>query len=161
MVTGWNEPALTGVYKIVAKDRGGGWEPCIKISNQAEKMTNPGIKNVMRFYNGSGQMLADLLYLEEEEGELEERASERRPLRFNHPSTDYAHFTLSDYASVKKLLAPVMKDGEIIGGDPSLGDIQQYCRKEIEVLDKTYRRLLNPHIYKISLSDTLKTSRQT
>jgi nicotinate phosphoribosyltransferase len=101
-------------------------------------------------------MLADLIYLDEEEGELEEAIAGKRPVRFNHPATEYSHFTLSDYASAKKILAPVMKEGKVIGGERSLQDIQEYRRKEIESLGKTYRRLLNPHIYKISLSDRLK-----
>jgi nicotinate phosphoribosyltransferase len=156
MVTGWNEPALPGVYKIVAKDRGGGWEPCIKISNQPEKVTNPGIKNVLRFYNGSGQMLADLLYLEEEEADILAAAAERRPLRFNHPSTDYAMFTLENYASAERLLYPVMECGLKTSPGPSLDEVREYRRRQVEALDATYRRLLNPHIYKISLTDRLK-----
>lgn len=156
LVTGWNDPALTGVYKIVATKKGGRLDPRIKISNQAEKITNPGVKNIMRFYNGRGQMQADLLYLEDEEGDLEEVIARKAPIRFNHPATDYAQFVLSDYASSKKLLSPVMKNGEIISQELSLQSIQELCRTEIESLDKTYRRLLNPHIYKISLSDRLK-----
>ncbi len=156
LVTGWNDPALTGVYKIVATKKGDHVDPRIKISNQAEKITNPGEKNIMRFYNDRNQMLADLIYLEEEERELEEAIAGKTPVRFNHPATDYSHFTLTEYASARKLLAPVMHEGKIIGGERSLRQMQEYCRIEIEALDKTYRRLLNPHIYKISLSDRLK-----
>ncbi len=156
LVTGWNDPALTGVYKIVATKRGELFNPRIKISNQAEKITNPGVKNIMRFCNEKNQMLADLIYLGEEEAELEKAIARKAPVRFNHPATDYAQFILSDYASARKLLAPVMKDGVVLGRNNLLQDIQEYRRKEIETLDKTYRRLLNPHIYKISLSDRLK-----
>lgn len=156
LVTGWNDPALTGVYKIVAANRGDSFDPRIKISNQAEKITNPGVKNIMRFYNDKNHALADLIYLEEEEGDLEALIGRRAPVRFNHPATDYSHFTLADYASARKLLAPVMKEGRAVSAGPSLQDIQEYRRSEVESLDKTYRRLLNPHIYKISLSDRLK-----
>lgn len=156
MVTGWNEPALPGVYKIVAKERRGKFEPCIKISNQPEKVTNPGIKNVLRFYNGDGQMLADLLYLEEEEEELLAAAGERRPIRFNHPSTDYARFMLEKYSATEKLLVPVMTGGRKREPFPSLADAREHRRGQMEALDDTYRRLLNPHIYKTSLTDRLK-----
>jgi nicotinate phosphoribosyltransferase len=159
LVTGWNDPALTGVYKIVATKKGECFDPRIKISNQAEKITNPGVKNIMRFRNDRSQMLADLIYLEEEEGELEGVVARKAPVRFNHPATDYSQFVLSDYTTAGKLLEPVMRNGESIGGERSLLQIQEYCRKEIEALDKTYRRLLNPHIYKISLSDRLKKAK--
>ncbi len=156
LVTGWNDPALTGVYKIVATKKGARFEPRIKISNQAEKITNPGVKNIMRFYNDRGQALADLIYLEDEEGELEGAVARKAPVRFNHPATDYSQFMMSDYASARKLLTPVMKSGETAVAGESLQRIQEYRRREIESLDKTYKRLLNPHIYKISLSDRLK-----
>jgi len=159
LVTGWNDPALTGVYKIVATERGEHVDPRIKISNQAEKITNPGVKNIMRFYSDSGQMLADLIYLEDEERELEEAIEGRMPIRFNHPATEYAQFTLEDYASARRLLTPVMKDGAVVSAERSLREIQEYRRFEIEALDKTFRRLLNPHIYKISLSDRLKRTK--
>ncbi len=87
MVTGWDDPALPGVYKITAIEKGDGYEPRIKISNQPEKVTNPGVKNVLRFYDDDGRMLADLLYLEEEERELMDAVSKGEPVRFNHPST--------------------------------------------------------------------------
>ncbi len=51
LVTGDSNPALSGVYKIVARGREEIFEPKIKISNQSEKITNPGIKNIMRFYD--------------------------------------------------------------------------------------------------------------
>ncbi len=69
LITGGNDPALPGVYKIVAQKKGDVMRPCIKISNQSEKITNPGVKNVMRFYRGNN-MLCDLLFLEEEEEAL-------------------------------------------------------------------------------------------
>jgi nicotinate phosphoribosyltransferase len=156
LVTGWNDPALTGVYKIVAKKEGPAYEPRIKISNQAEKITNPGVKNIMRFYNGNRQVLADLIYLEEEADDLERRIGRREPVRFNHPATEYARFTLSEYSAVKKLLEPVMLKGNIIQKQPSIQDIKLYRQSEVDSLDETFKRLLNPHIYKISLSDRLK-----
>ncbi len=122
LVTGWNDPALTGVYKIVATEKGGQVDPRIKISNQAEKITNPGVKNIMRFYNDRGQMLADLIYLEDEERELEEAIEGRAPVRFNHPATEYAQFILKDYASARRLLAPVMKDVPAAPQSPHIQD---------------------------------------
>jgi len=156
LVTGGNDPALTGVYKIVAKENGSRLEPCIKISNQSEKITNPGSKNVLRFYDKDGQMLADLIYLESEHDELMARVTGKEPIRFNHPSTNYAMFTMDQYDSALTLLQPVMKNGKITCERPGLPEIRQNREREIASIDETCRRLLNPHIYRISLSDSLK-----
>ncbi len=155
LVTGGNDPALPGVYKIVARKKGGAIRPCIKISNQSEKITNPGVKNVMRFYRGKN-MLCDLLYLEEEEAVLKERIIGKEYIRFNHPSTDYAGFVLKFYDCAEPLLVKVMEKGKRINGSRSLSEIRDYRQSQVNLLDKTYRRLLNPHTYKVSLSDNLK-----
>ena len=157
LVTGWDDPALTGVYKIVARSSGGVFEPRIKISNQAEKITNPGVKNIIRFYNGKNQILADLMFLEEEGELLQQKISRREPIRFNHPATEYARFTLAEYSSTRIMLEPVMQKGAIVCGQPSLEEMKKYRQNEIDSLDDTFKRLLNPHIYKISLSDELKS----
>ncbi|MBN2401639.1 MAG: nicotinate phosphoribosyltransferase [Spirochaetes bacterium] len=155
LITGGNDPALSGVYKIVSQKKGGATRPCIKISNQSEKITNPGVKNVMRFYRGEN-MLCDLLYLEEEEHALKNKIAKKEPVRFNHPSTDYAGFILRSYDRALPLLARVMKSGRRINASVDISGIKDYRQSEIDSLDKTYRRLLNPHTYKISLSDNLK-----
>ncbi|OHD62702.1 MAG: nicotinate phosphoribosyltransferase [Spirochaetes bacterium RBG_13_51_14] len=156
LVTGWNDPALTGVYKIVASNDGSGYEPRIKISNQAEKITNPGVKNTMRFYNEKGQALADLIYLEDEAEDLARMIAQKEPIRFNHPATDYAKFTLKEYSTAAPQLAPVMLKGKIAGDAPSLQIIKERRQREVDSLDDTFKRLLNPHVYKISLSSRLK-----
>jgi nicotinate phosphoribosyltransferase len=143
LVTGWDDPALAGVYKMVAKKGDGGFEPRIKISNQAEKITNP--------------VLADLIFLEEERDSLEKNVARHDPIRFNHPATDYAGFTLGHYSRTKILLEPVMIGGKILQERESLQALKERRRREIDSLDETFKRLLNPHIYKISLSDSLKS----
>jgi len=156
MVTGWGEPALAGVYKIVAKDGDSGFEPCIKISNQPEKVTNPGIKNVLRFFGTDGQMLADLVCLEEEADDILASAEKRLPVRFNHPSAEYAGFVMEEYGFAERLLVPVMSGGRKTGTPPALADIREFRRQQVEALDATYRRLINPHVYRTSLTDRLK-----
>jgi nicotinate phosphoribosyltransferase len=156
LVTADQDPALTGVYKIVAKNQGNGFESCMKISNNPEKILNPGIKNIYRFYNGQNMMLADLIYLDDEERALTQKIEHREPVRFNHPSINHAHFVSDNYTGARKLLQPVVVKGNKVYESPSLKDIQKFTREEIETLDATYKRLLNPHVYKISLSDQLK-----
>jgi nicotinate phosphoribosyltransferase len=156
LITGFRDPYLPGVYKIVAKSCDNGYVPCIKISNQLEKMSNPGIKNVLRFYDENDQMLADLICFESELSLLEEMIKEHKPIRFNHPSQPYSHFILENYAGKELLLEKVMMEGKKIHEPVSLNVIKDYRACQLTSLDYTYRRLLNPHLYKVSLSSDLK-----
>ncbi len=156
LVTADKDPSLTGVYKITAKTDGNELKPCIKVSNNPEKVSNPGLKNIYRFYNGENKMKADLIYLEEEEEELSEKIKKREPLRFNHPSINYAYFILKDYSYAKKLLQPVVLKGKKVYNPLDLKEMQNFAREEILSLDPTFKRLINPHVYKVSLTDTLK-----
>lgn len=156
LVTGDKDPSLTGVYKITAKTDGKEPQPCIKISNNPEKVSNPGIKNIYRFYDKDDKALADLLYLEEEEEDLSEKIKKRKQLRFNHPSINYAYFILKDYSYARNLLQPVVKSGKKVYTPPTLIEIQNFAKEEIASLDHTFKRLINPHVYKVSLTNKLK-----
>lgn len=149
LVTGGSDPALTGVYKIVAHEKDGAWAPTIKVSNNPEKVTNPGVKQVWRFEGREGSPLADLVALDEEP------PSPGRPHTFHHPMGDYRSFTLEDYGSMRPLLGLKVKDGRVAREPPALPAIQQRARRELDLLDDTYKRLINPHVYKVSLSDSL------
>ncbi len=156
MVTGGGDPSLTGVYKAVAVQRNcgdGSWTSVIKVSNNPEKTTNPGIKQVWRFSSAEGSPLADLLCLEEE------RIAGGEPHVFHHPG-DYRSFTLREYADVRPLLSPVMKNGSVLSPAPHLADIRDRVRRNLSLLDGTYKRLINPHVYKVSLSAPLKDLKQ-
>jgi len=156
LVTADTDPALSGVYKIAAKKQDTEYEPCIKLTNNPAKTSNPGIKNIMRFFDENDNMIADLVYLVEEEDELLSKIKTHSKIRFNHPSIELSFFELADYSYTKKLLQPVLIHGAKTLKTRSLFDIQKYAIHELDKLDKTYKRLLNPHIYKISLSDNLK-----
>ncbi len=150
LVTGGGDPAFTGVYKIAAKREGKSWTPTIKVSNNPEKVTNPGIKQVWRFTAEDGSMLADLIGLEDE------KVEPGRPHTFHHPQ-DYRSFTMSGYGKIRPLLSPVMKGGKILRTPPPpLAALQTRTRENLRLLDDTYKRLINPHIYKVSLSTKLK-----
>ena len=162
LVTGDKGPAMTGVYKITARQSEKDFIPCIKISNNIEKTTNPGIKNICRFYDEKNCMIADLVFLENEKEELFRKINNQEPVRFNHPGIDSSYFILSDYSYVKELLYSVINNGEKVNSEKidehharsnSLEEIQEFTKRELESLDSTHKRLLNPHLYKISLSD--------
>ncbi len=150
LVTASGDPALTGVYKLVAKKNGKDFKPTIKVSNNPSKVTNPAIKQVYRFYDTTAGPLADLLTL------VDEPMEQGRSYHFFHPMIDYKHMTVSDYGSFKPLLSLKMKEGQIISPSPDLRSIQSQMKRNLGELDSTYKRLKNPHEYKISLSRRLK-----
>jgi nicotinate phosphoribosyltransferase len=149
LVTGGGDPALTGVYKIAARQGRDGWVPTIKVSNNPEKTTNPGVKQVWRFTSDTGSPLADLICLDEE------KLARGSAYTFHHPMGDYRTFTLEDYGEVAPLLGLKMKEGRVVGERPAIAAIQARARAELDRLDDTYRRLINPHLYRVSLSDSL------
>ncbi len=151
LVTGGSDSSLSGVYKLVAKERKGSIQPTIKVSNNPEKTTNPGIKQVYRFTDKDGTPLGDLIALEQES------IKPGRPYVFYHPMFDYKHFTLTEYADICPLLSKKMDHGKICGTLPSLKQIQDSVKENLSKLDYTFRRIINPHIYKVSLSQKLKT----
>jgi len=150
LVTGKNDPALTGVYKLMAIENGGRFVPTIKVSNNPDKITDPGTKQVHRFYNGSGSPIADLLTLEDE------TPDPGREHRFYHPKYPYRYIDVSGYGRIEALLKPVMRGGRVTVEFPDLQTLQGRTRANLESLDHTYRRLINPHVYKVSLSERLK-----
>jgi nicotinate phosphoribosyltransferase len=149
LVTGAGDPALTGVYKMAARLSGTEWVPTIKVSNNPEKVTNPGIKQVWRFTGDGGSLIADLICL------ADETPQPGRAHTFHHPTGDYRSFLLSDYHHITPLLRQRMKTGKSTEAWPPLASIQDRAREELDRLDDTFKRLINPHLYKVSLSDAL------
>jgi len=150
LVTAKGDSALTGVYKLAARKVDGRYQPAIKVSNNPEKISDPGIKQVYRFYNGSGSPIADLLATEEE------RVEAGRDYRFYHPRYPYKFMDVTGAKRVQTLLEQVMLGGKIVTEFPDLPALQGRARANLRSLDHTYRRILNPHLYKVSLSEKLK-----
>jgi nicotinate phosphoribosyltransferase len=157
LVTADKDSSLTGVYKLAAKEeKDGSFTPTMKMTNNPEKMSNPGIKNIYRFYDYDDSMMGDLVFLEDNARKLEELIAENKSIRLNHPSIEYAYKTLSGYAHAELLLENVMKDGKVTKESRSVKEIRDYAKSQISALHDTYKRLLNPHIYKVSISNELK-----
>ena len=153
LVTGGKQSALNGVYKLVAKqDNGGPLTPTMKISNTYEKTTNPGIKQVWRFFDSEEGALADLITLENE------KITQGKSYTFFHPFSEVDFFEMapSRYATCVPLLTMKVKGGKRIGDKPTLQEIQKFSIENVSHFHKTYLRLINPHIYKVSLSSKLK-----
>lgn len=148
LITSKDCPALGGVYKLVAEEEAGKLIPKIKVSENPEKITNPGYKKVVRFYDKkTRQAIVDLIMLEEE------KIPDRPFIAFD-PVNTWKRKLVANFES-RELLVPVVLKGEVVYSFPSLTDIQRYAREERERFAPEVRRLINPHVYHVDLSDKL------
>lgn len=153
LVTGGTQSSLNGVYKLSSKQNlSGDYIPTLKVSNSYEKTTLPGIKQVWRFSNETEGALADLITLEEEVPSIGNEYT------FFHPLTEMDYFVMKakNYTKVTPLLSCKMKDGKRILPVPTLHELQDFARQSLNGFHGSYKRLINPHIYKVSLSRRLK-----
>jgi nicotinate phosphoribosyltransferase len=150
MVTGGTEAAFTGVYKLSAReDETGRLIPVIKVSDNPEKTTNPAIKQVWRIKDARGMAVADALSLEDETLEPGKHGL------FWHPAADYRHFAHT-VERAEPLLKIRLDRGKNLEEAPNLADIRQKVQTELESFDQSYKRILNPHIYKVSVTEKLR-----
>jgi len=156
VITADGTSALGGVFKMSAKEEAGEFVPVMKISNDVEKMTNPGIKTVYRFYKKStGKIITDLVC----------RADEKAP-----DGSDYMLVTETvkwrkKYIKkgtyrVEELLKPVIQNGKNIKL-PSLAETIDYADRQMDTLWPEYTRFLNPNAMEINLSQQLQTLKST
>lgn len=152
LVTGGTQAALGGVYKLAAKEENGVFMPTLKISSSFEKTTNPGIKQVYRFYDKNSQALADLIALEDE------RIESGVNHLFFHPFSFGDMFVMrkDSYETIKPLLKKQMEGGKRISKKVDLPTLQKRVKENLSHFDKSYKRQINPHIYKVSLTTKLK-----
>lgn len=163
LITSQGDPALGGVYKLVAvcnpgAGTGGEWVPAIKVSESPEKTPNPGNKRVWRVYDRRGKATADVMSLEDQDGDLREHGQ----LTLRHP-TDYTRFrtlVASDISEVEPLHVEVLRDGEPVYEGPSVEEMRAQRNSDLDRLDPGVRRLLNPHIYHVSLTQQLYDLKQ-
>jgi nicotinate phosphoribosyltransferase len=153
LVTGDNAAAFTGVYKLAALHGKEGTTPVMKFSDNPEKTTNPGIKQVWRIKDKKGAAIADVLGIDDDDDVL--KAGGR--YSFWHPSADYRHFVYTIEGSVTAMLKKRIENGVLTGEQPPLEKIKAYSTSDLESFDSTYKRLLNPHIYKVSVTDKLRS----
>ncbi|NJM05404.1 nicotinate phosphoribosyltransferase [Candidatus Gracilibacteria bacterium] len=156
LVTSHGEGALGGVYKLVAIDKGGDWAAAIKLADSPGKMTNPGNKRAWRIYDTRGLATADLIGLEDEEPQALSR------LVLHHPSDYTRSRTLDqrDITTIEALLIDVVRDGKLVYQSPSIEAMRAQRNADIQRLDLGVRRLVNPHIYHVSLSEQLWALKQ-
>lgn len=149
MVVSWGYPALGGVYKLVAIRENGTWAPAIKISDSLEKVLNPGHKKVYRVYDHRGLATADLLTAHDEE------VRENQALCLRHPTDPTKRRTLRPGEFTLEPLLEEAYRGKRLFPPLPLEVLQERRRRDVERLDPGVRRLVNPHVYHVSLSERL------
>jgi nicotinate phosphoribosyltransferase len=156
LITSSSHPALGGVYKLVAIREGdGAWEPRIKLSSNLGKMTDPGCKRVVRYYDGAGRPLADLIRLSEEPADIIDPGQPAKPVPFAERHDLSFLRAVWDATRCENLLEPVMKDGVRVAASPALGEIRARARVQVAALPEELRRFRNPEIYAVGLSPRL------
>ncbi len=153
MITSKDCPAFGGVYKLAAVlDRQTGeFVPKIKLSENFEKITNPGNKKILRIYdNESGKIRADLICL------VDEQFRESDDLIIFDPLETWKKTKLKGGSyHLREMLVPVFRGGECVYTSPSVMDIRDYCTREKDTLWEETKRFANPHQVYVDLSDRL------
>ena len=152
LITSESQPSFGGVYKLAATySDEGQWVPKIKLSENSEKITNPGNKQIYRIIEkDSGKVFADYIALEEE------RFSEAEDLVLFDPIDTWKKSTLKGGSyEMRPLLVPIFLGGKLVYNCPSVEEIKAHCKKEKDSLWEECRRLTNPHAVHVDLSDKL------
>ena len=152
LITSKNCPAFGGVYKLAAvSDENGNYKPKIKVSENIEKVTNPGDKTIFRLYDKeTGKIKADLIALAEETYDPEQSL-----IIFDPISTWKKTLLKGGTYTIRELLVPVFIKGECVYESPSVMDIRDYCARELNTLWDESRRLVNPQEVYVDLSQSL------
>lgn len=152
LITAKDCPSFGGVYKLAAiKGPDGQFIPKIKLSENSEKVTNPGNKTIYRIYEkDSGKVKADLICL------VDEKFDENENLSIFDPLEPWKKTKLKGGTyTMREMMVPVFIGGECVYESPKVMDIREYCRQELETLWPETRRLVNPHKVYVDLSKKL------
>ncbi|MBQ5706863.1 MAG: nicotinate phosphoribosyltransferase, partial [Peptococcaceae bacterium] len=149
LITAKSAPVFGGVYKLTAVEHDGVLEPKIKISENVEKITNPGFKKTWRLYDrDSGKAIADVITLHDEV------IDDTQPYEIFHPEYTWKRKTVTNFVA-KPLQVPIFEKGKCVYESPDLQTIQQFCKEQIDTLWDEMLRFENPHKYYVDLSQNL------
>lgn len=148
LITSSDSPALGGVYKLAASYKENKIIPKIKLSEDPEKISNPGYKKVVRIYNENNKAQADLIMIHDEV------IDESNPLTIFHPTYTWKSKTFDNY-KIKELHKPLFINGECKYNKKSVMETRKYVQSELDTLWEEYKRILNPQTYKVDLSKKL------
>jgi nicotinate phosphoribosyltransferase len=154
LITSAGDSALGGVYKLVAVCEGGEWRPAIKLSDSREKIPNPGDKAVWRVYDERGNATADLIGLADE--------TPVAPMTLQHPSdgSKVRKLRAGAVSELEPLLVDVLREGRRCY-ESDIEAMRKLREADVARLDSGVKRLVNPHIYHVSLTPKLWHLKQT
>ena len=145
LVTAKDQPALDGVYKLSAiQNEKGEWVHRLKLSEQTAKVTNPGILQVRRFFDGHFY-IGDAIY--------DELLGIKEPCTMIDPTDP--NIQMSSKEPHEDLLVPIFKKGKLVYNSPSIHDMQAHTKKELSRLPPAMERFTNPQPYLAGLEKTL------
>ena len=150
LITSAESPSLGGVYKLTASYENDKLIPKIKVSEDAEKINNPGFKKVVRIYNENNMAEGDLIMLHDEEIDT------TKPLTIFDPTYTWKKTTFQNY-TIKELQKPLFKNGECKYVPKSVIEIKKHVNEQLNTLWDSYKRFSNPKKYKVDLSKNLWT----
>ena len=153
MITSKDNPSFGGVYKLAAiqDQKTGSFIPKIKVSENAEKITNPGNKTIQRIYKkDTGKIIADLICLTDETFDTNDSL-----LLFDPIETWKKTNLEPNTYTIRELLIPVFQNGKCVYHSPKVMDIRTYCQQELDTLWEESKRLVNPHEVHVDLSRKL------
>ena len=154
LITAKSEPVFGGVYKLSAVEKDNVLIPKIKISENEEKITNPGFKKVIRIFDKNTNMaIADLITMHDEV------IDENLPLEIFNPVHTWKRKKITNYYT-KDLLVPIFKKGKLVYNNPTVLEIKEFAKKECKKLWPEILRFENPHTYYVDLSNKLWSIKQ-
>ena len=149
LITSADMPALGGVYKLAAVYENGKEIPKIKLSDTTEKITNPGVKEVLRIYDAAtDKAIADYIV------RAGERVDTSKPLTIFHPVDTWKRMTIENFR-VRDLREDLFRGGKRVAPERSLAEIAAYRKSEMSRFWEEYLRQDMPRIYKVDVSDAL------
>jgi nicotinate phosphoribosyltransferase len=149
LITSKSEPVFGGVYKLVAVEESGEMVPKIKLSENVDKITNPGFKEVWRLFDKeTGKAIADVLTANDE------TIDENEPYELFDPAFIWKRKTVTNFYA-KRLLNKIFDKGNCVYNSPELKDIKSYCKEQVDTLWEEVLRFENPHKYYVDLSKPL------
>lgn len=153
LVTGGEQSALGGVYKLAAvRDDAGNWQPRIKLSEQAIKVSTPGLQQIRRF-SKNGNFIADAIY----------DAAQTCPDQCDivDPAEPLRHTTIAAGTAHEDLLQPLLREGELVAVLPTLVESRTRCLTQLAAFNPAIKRLANPHSYPAGIEAGLHAKKIT
>lgn len=149
LITAKSEPVFGGVYKLAALEKDGEMIPKIKISENVEKITNPGFKTIWRLFDkDTDRALGDIIALDEEDGPVGEE------IEIFDPNAIWKRKKITNFYA-KNLREQIFKGGKCVYKLPELDDIKKYCKEQLDLMWDEMKRFENPQTYYVDLSDKL------